>query len=317
MMRLTDSYPGVTVIMPDEQILPGLKSHYEESNDKLATHRERYSKIAEDKVHFERSHSNILKGATGLKGSALIVGIGNATDIPFNELAKQFDKVTVVEIDPKSIGRALRSLDKDLLKKITVVVADLTGCMASLAKEVELLKNSTQTAGAFLKGLMMTLPTLKPKTLAVFGEQQFDYVVSHLVLTQLGTIPLEWVVQATKHLSSTEPASEVPTAPLLTFVRELQCQHIRDLHSWAKISAKVYVADTCANYACIRPEPQALPILYETSPSTVASAVHDTANHLFKLKETSRPWAYYNCPPAHESGARGTAYSVQGYLYER
>jgi hypothetical protein len=315
--QLTDSYPGVTVIVPEDQILPSLLSQYEETNDRLATHRERYGKISEDSVHFDRSHSNNLKGAAGLKGAALIVGIGNATDIPFNELAKQFDKVTVVEIDPKSIGRALSKLDKDLLKKITVVVADLTGCMEAFSKEVESVRKSTQTPEAFLKGLITAMPSLKPKTLAALGEKQFDYVVSHLVLTQLGTIPLSWVEQAAKNFSTSEPSSDIPNAPVLTFVHALQCQHMRDLHRWANESAKVYVADTYANYVCIRLEPREQPILYGTPSSSIASAIQDIARELFKLKEMSKPWVYYNCPPAHEKNAPGTAHVVQAYLYER
>lgn len=308
--RMLDHYPGVTILYPEERALPDLLTTYEESNTQLSGHKDRYRNIAEDKVHFERSHSYILRGATGLKGAALIVGIGNATDIPFNELAKQFDKVTIVEIDPKSIGRALGLLDKELLKKITVVIADLTGCMASLSKEVESLKSSARTTEDFLKGFYKALPTIKPKTLASLGEKQFDYVVSHLVLTQLGTIPISWVTEASKHL----PTAVLASDPLLTFTKSLQCQHLHDLHRWAKDSATLFVADTSTNHACIRPAPQALPVLSQLAASSLDGTLSEVFNKLFRLKESIRPWIYYNQPPAHEKGARGTAYIVQAYL---
>jgi hypothetical protein len=67
--------------------------------------------------HISNNQSGILSAAKGFNKKALVVGIGNGTDIPLKELAQQFEQLTLVDIDSEAIQRAISTLEPKLQKK--------------------------------------------------------------------------------------------------------------------------------------------------------------------------------------------------------
>lgn len=59
-----------------------------------------------------------METAAGLKGKALLLGVGNATDIPLATLAEQFDQLTLVEVDQESVVSAVQALPIKSQEKI-------------------------------------------------------------------------------------------------------------------------------------------------------------------------------------------------------
>jgi len=278
----------------------------------------------EQQSHYEASRKLIVKGAQGLKGEALIVGIGNAIDIPFNELAKQFERVTVVELDPTSVTRALGRLEPEQRSKVSVIIGDLTGSLAKISSALQLL-NQSKDLNKSIEAVHKVLPLLKPLTLRILQGHKFDYVVSNLVLTQINGLPIHYIRSHLMKLYGERVnqvflMTDLKASPAGIMSNAFQQQHLRDLHSWVKEEGKVYFADTFFEVYLLRKAPGAIPQPVSENLFMLQSEVVDLAKKIFQedpaFTQEESMWTFNRNPPPQQVNGRGSSMKVLAFLYK-
>lgn len=140
--------------------------------------------------HIERSQLGILEAARLVRrrGTALVLGAGRCWEIPLRELASEFDRVVLVDLDEPSMTAAVSTLPAALQRKVRIRVSDVTSFAESLMAATARVVEQAQTAAeAFVAleslydriELLRRLPDLP----------QADLVISSLVLSELVRYP--------------------------------------------------------------------------------------------------------------------------------
>lgn len=92
----------------------------------------------------------------GQSKKALLLGVGNALDIPLQELVEKFDHLTIVELDRESTENAIKQLSPSLQAKIKLVEADISGILGPMSSEwLENIQNAESEAD-FFHGIIAT-----------------------------------------------------------------------------------------------------------------------------------------------------------------
>jgi len=152
-------------------------------------------------VHVRNSRRMILEGAGRVASpdSVTILGGGSAWNIPLEELARQFDHVSLIDIDADNLQKAISALPAECRAKVEIHVADVSGGLATdlvgRALEVVEMANSAEQAAGDLAPL--------------FGGREFEaggsipnsdwnasYVISSCVSSQLTIFPEKAVMKA-------------------------------------------------------------------------------------------------------------------------
>jgi hypothetical protein len=142
-------------------------------------------------AHAQRNRSFISEAAGRTAGRALavVLGAGHAFDLPLVDLAGQFEKLVLVDIDALALEQTVSAVFKDseLRSRLELRVLDLTGINRALLERLEAVVAGPGSAGDVLGKLerlcqgyrLAPLPRLLPE-----GERA-DLLVSSCVLTQL------------------------------------------------------------------------------------------------------------------------------------
>ena len=143
--------------------------------------------------HLENSRRRILEAAALCQRSstALVLGAGNCTEIPLEELARRFDEVILVDLDEESMAAAVESLPDELIPKVQFRVEDVTAFAGPLMRRLWQSAKTSQTAGQALARIGETLDNLELRT-SPFQLPEADLVVSSLVLSELHRYPLNY-----------------------------------------------------------------------------------------------------------------------------
>lgn len=277
--------------------------------------------------HFDRNKVNILSWAEGLKGKALVVGIGNGMDIPLLKLASQFEQVTVLDIDVYAMKVAIAKLPEHLQKKIKLVQGDVTGVLLQVAHAMQFLPASLSLGdhfdliGAFLD---RALQNAQPCSL----EEKYDFVVSSMLTSQLASCIDAYIASELrkKFVVVTEETckSHSYVYSLKKLHVHLCTQHLEHLHAWTAGKGKVYYADTykmhkfnyVINNHCFSKESATIycsemPICPVQIDSTTLAPVETSAGKepvpnkevndcievLYHLHKKSEKWAWATQPP--------------------
>jgi hypothetical protein len=225
-----------------------------------ATYAKKYERFKEYWAeHIERSKEMILAGAREApKGSVTILGAGDAKEIPLLELAKEFEIVKLVDIDEKSLDRAVQSIPKNakdpqgrlLREKIRIVVEDITGGQMSrlLEEGLKIIDGTNDPRVAFNQILLLygTLDLEIPETL--LKELQADYVVSSALVTHLLDLPDRHIRERFEDKFYFGLDSQIST-PLYLWERsrlqdKLIEKHVVTLSSLISEKGRVYWSDT-------------------------------------------------------------------------
>ncbi|MCE5317529.1 MAG: hypothetical protein LLG04_09260 [Parachlamydia sp.] len=266
------------------------------------------------KEHINTSKEAILRGCQGLSGHALIVGIGNGAEIPLEALCRQFDKVTVQDIDKEAVARALQTIPASLREKVVVVEGDLTGCVANFAQFLN--TKEKLPLSELLKEASNFFNSSVPKRLGQLPEHQFDYVVSSCVSTQLGSImwtALQDFVK-TEHNQPCCPGNDLPQAISACAVRCIT-QHLLDLASWVKPEGKVYYSDTKDEIPLIRPKPGVVPVKDDEPKHMINQDALKAGLEPFQEQfDFAQYWSWYAFVPDNYAGAKGSAFHVMAMV---
>lgn len=140
------------------------------------------------KTHLDNSRSKILRaaGESSKKERALILGVGNGTEIPIAEIAGLFKEVVLVGMDREAMLRAINKVPLMLRHKITLKVRDISNDGVS-----RLIRDASAIASddtAQPHSLISELPSKLNLLPLVAGEEKFDFVVSSMVIDQITSI---------------------------------------------------------------------------------------------------------------------------------
>jgi hypothetical protein len=184
-----------------EHIPPEVLAASRKTNKEIAEHNARFE--AAHSKHLANSKREILQTATialervpeGQPKKALLLGVGNGLDTPLRELAEKFDQLTLVELDKESTEEAIKQLSPELQKKCMLVVADVTGIVGELCKEIKDQVNTSDLPQKLVDTLAEKTNEAKKKVTESTPDLGTDYAFasSQLVLSQLSTTPHDYI----------------------------------------------------------------------------------------------------------------------------
>jgi hypothetical protein len=141
--------------------------------------------------HGQKNRAFIEETAARTTGKklAVVLGAGHAFDLPLVELARQFEKLVLVDIDAQAMEQTVAGVFKDagLRAKVEPRVIDLTGINGALVARIEAIVSGPGTAAEVadrLERLCQLYRLAEPPRLLPPGERA-DLLVSSCVLTQL------------------------------------------------------------------------------------------------------------------------------------
>lgn len=286
---------------------------YAALNSRLRDRKQRYLPYWQE--HIDSSRRMILNTAQGFRGNALIVGLGNATDIPLAELVTQFDSITVVDMDLSSVHNVLITLPEQLQRKFHVIIDDLTGILAAYDERIA----DPASAGnltVFLKVATEALKDAKPRPFTL--GQKYSLVISSLVSTQLASTIDSFTRACIRFSFGVEvPESATDARPyfeqLTRLSRDLTSDHLDFLAASALPIGRVYLSDTVSELILerqpgtqtINPVSQPMPIVDS------GSFMSNLKRHFNVLKHEN--WVWYREPPEYAVNVptRGSAFSVE------
>jgi hypothetical protein len=142
-------------------------------------------------AHAQRNRAYITEAAGRTAGRALavVLGAGHAFDLPLVDLARQFEKLVLVDIDGLALEQTVSEVFKDpaLRSRLELRILDLTGINGALVERVEALVNGPESSSEVLEQLERLCQGYRlapPPRLLPEGERA-DLLVSSCVLTQL------------------------------------------------------------------------------------------------------------------------------------
>lgn len=193
----------------------------------------------------------ILKHAEGLKGKALVLTYGRATEIPFRELATQFEQVTVMDTHLEFIEEKVSHLPSELKEKIKPLVIDITGSFFSVEHQVSLLGRNPDTYDIMKlvtdilenSGNLSNKPILKE-------QRSYQYVVSSMVTSQATSLPLNMVGKLISkkypHIHFPELNGKIKNKLLAKVCTQLMCDHINFVVDCCAKGGSIYWVDHTA-----------------------------------------------------------------------
>jgi hypothetical protein len=141
-------------------------------------------------AHGQRNRSYIDETAARTAGRALavVLGAGQAFDLPLADLARQFQKLVLIDIDGQALDETVAAVfpDPGLRSRLELRVLDLTGINGALVERLEALVAGATASDALdgIERLCHGYRLAAPPRLLPEGERA-DLLVSSCVLTQL------------------------------------------------------------------------------------------------------------------------------------
>lgn len=294
---------------PDRALL----ERFQQENNGIKTNARKYSTAYRE--HTNNSSRFILDSAVGIRGKAIILGMGQGIDIPVEDLAKQFDELLVVDIDESTSARKLGTLDPDLQRRFTLVVEDLTGMLVTLGSRLKLAESQAFSLQLFLSSMAKVWKDMDP-VLPNFG-QDYSFVCSSLLTTQLASQPhLRFsaiVVQKFDLASGMIHGREALDyfTSLTTLANRLHTDHLDLIRGSLLPNGRAYYADTIAETATIM-NPLTGEVLMAGDWKIMAQPhlVNYEIPQRFTVLE-EREWLWNRKPPTLSS--RGSTFSVLAF----
>jgi hypothetical protein len=143
------------------------------------------------RAHAQRNRAFIEEAASGCarKGLAVVLGAGQAFDLPLPQLARSFERLVLVDIDGPTLEATIAPTIKDagLRARVEARVVDLSGINGQLVRAVDEVMAGSGGAdeiGAELARLCRSY-LLPERPLLLDASERADLLVSDLVLSQV------------------------------------------------------------------------------------------------------------------------------------
>src|SRR4051794_17088606 len=135
-------------------------------------------------AHGQRNRALIEDAATlpAVKRLAVVLGAGQAFDLPLPALARSYERLVLIDIDQEALEASVAAVFKDpgLRQRVELRVVDLAGINAHLVRQVDALVDAPGSADevqASLEAFCRTFRTAAPPPILAPGERA-DLVVS-------------------------------------------------------------------------------------------------------------------------------------------
>jgi hypothetical protein len=201
--NLGDALTAFAAVPPEEPAPPGVSWRFEPHLDREAYARLGFAEasrgIADAQrtnregwwAHAQRSRAFITEAAARVErpGLAVVLGAGQAFDLPLVELATRFERLVLVDIDEAALGAVVRGVFKDpgLRAKVEPRALDLTGVNGALVRAIDEIVGAAAGAAELEQRLGRLARSYRlpggPALLAP-GERA-DLLVSAVVLSQI------------------------------------------------------------------------------------------------------------------------------------
>jgi|GEM_PF-4631289 len=196
------------------------------------------------RCHFENSKKAILQAARGLCGTAILLGVGSANDLPLEELANQFDCIDIVDIDLTMADTVIAKLPMDIKHKFRTHAIDLTGIIRRLDEILDVVIESKAPHEEFCDRAIETLQRLRKAELPL-KDHSASFVVSSLVCSQISYKLYEYLElrSQTAYGKGLFHSSDDKKAELFSAIGSMEKSHIQDLHRLVEAEGRVYFSD--------------------------------------------------------------------------
>lgn len=196
--------------------------------------------------HFNRIKEGIRNVAAGLTGKALILGYGEANDIPFLDLVQQFDQVTIVDIHPEIMEKHVAALPQDLKAKVKICCTDLSGIIEAIKRDVEALNPSPSNLNIEKIALQILCKYADVKNFPKFKDK-FQFITSSMLTSQIFSGLVETLATSLKKKfpKTTENFSlnSLEDARTNNFTGKVMRYHIEMIGSASAEHGRVYWCD--------------------------------------------------------------------------
>ncbi len=212
-------------------------------SDELVTEKATFCE-ASYQNHFTRSKETIIETIKGLKGVALVLGVGAAHDVPLKELGEIFDQIHLVDADIRYSRIAVAVLSEELQGKFSFEQADLTGCFEEFSHKAEEIAKEAVSYDEFGRRILDMLPLLTKNRFG-YQELKVSFVCSSLISSQLFSYPtiyLNRLCRAFYFRNFTAPLTRM--GEYTAFISQFILNHIAEIHNLMAPEGHVYFADT-------------------------------------------------------------------------
>jgi hypothetical protein len=282
-----------------ENLPPVMDEAYASMNDVIADDRAAFGLTLQIE-HLTLSRNNIsatadealCRAKQGEERTAVVLGAGGCGDIPLKELVTNFDRTTLVDVHTAQTEQALSFMPANLLGKITLVKADISGIAQGFGTIFE-----RASEGRNFQEFLAAAHTMV-HSLDVVGSQvdlgeRYSFVCSQLLMTQLHSIP---AVHFSKLVAERygRPLTMVPGGEdhdLCEALNDtnvsLQTGHIDYLGRHVKPNGTVHLADT---------------IVEVQGTQTLPMVTHDALDKIdvgFEPLREAATWDYIATPRTH------------------
>lgn len=221
---------------------------YQTVNENLLHHENLFTQGRTDEgysAHFERNRRNILSLAEGLCGEALLLGFGNGRDTPLAQLATQFDRVTIVDIDMFSVNKAITKLPPHLQGKIIPIQKDLTGILGLISEKIENFDSEVSDIECLNRLSQIIIEGMHNRE-CVALTKKYQLVVSSMLTSQLFSEIHRYVMDVSlkKYPRIQEKQSSTFTSAISQLGFKVCQSHLDDLANWTLSNGRIYYADT-------------------------------------------------------------------------
>jgi hypothetical protein len=199
-------------------------------------------------AHIANSQRRILEAASRCerRSTAVILGAGNCTEIPLQELASTFDEVVLLDLDDASMTAAAEDLPDQLIPKVRLQVEDVTAFAAPLMRRVWIAVGESETAEQAFERIGDTLNALQAEEVPP-KPIEADLVVSSLVLSELHRYPLNYAARLVRDKFGKRLAAWEGYEAFRAQLQQLALRdHIGVLAGSCRRGGAVYFADTIA-----------------------------------------------------------------------
>ncbi len=197
--------------------------------------------------HEEQSRQMILRAAAAVEpGDAIVLGGGACSEIPLNELAATFHRLTLNDIEREPLDGPVARLDPAVRDKVDLRIADLTGVVeAVLDKLSEVVGESADADDAVAR--MAGVVAGQPASGMQIGGR-YDLVIASCLLSQLDF----WIIHRSEEVlarrfpNDRERLREAPAwlAALQDLNRRLQTRFVHDLVGLVADSGRIYLSES-------------------------------------------------------------------------
>ncbi|GEM_PF-3395686 len=238
---------GRIEVQPDSSAAKSLGAFRSQLEEEIELYRRKFDSMMvlgpaqNDTLHTKRIRDAILKGAEGLRGTVLVLGADKME--PVAELAQQFDKVILVNLDKAVLQKSVKDIPEDLKQKIELRVLDISGLFDAFTDRLDAIIESTDLADEAEYALadFFRQAVLPPVPIA---EHEADYVVSSLLMSQLDIVFRTALENTLIRKFGTGNYSDHLRLEMERLREKIQLEHLGNLRRWTAPEGKIYFADT-------------------------------------------------------------------------